>query len=238
MKILFKFASRSRPEKFFLHLDNIYIHTREKDFTIIASLDIDDTSMNNEDVISKMKIYPHLYPAWGFSKGKIDAVNRDMDKVGEWDILINTSDDMVFTEEGFDVEIKKDMEENFPSLDGVLHYNDGNQKDNVMTMSIMGKKYFELSGYIYNPEYISLWCDAEATEVAYMLKKYKYMGDDKILFRHFHPAWGMAQWDEQYKKTESQSLWALDKDTIDRRRAINYGLKSEEIKNDFKYKSL
>jgi hypothetical protein len=236
MKILYKFPSRSRPLKFINGLDNIFINQLHEDFLVMATLDTDDTTMNNIDIKEKMSFYDRLYPIFGKSHSKIHAVNRDMELAPEWDILVVMSDDMVFVEKGFDKKIISDMEDYFPDLDGVLHYNDGNQKANVMTMSIMGKKYYDRQGYIYNPLYQSLWCDVEETEKAYMLGKYKYMGDSKIIFKHFHPAWNLAEWDEQYRATESPKFWKEDREVIDSRRAINYGL--GETKNGLLYNKL
>lgn len=222
LKILFKFASRSRPEKFFRCLDNIHANTKSDNFQVLATLDTDDETMNNESVHEKLKSYPNVIAIYGESKSKIHAINRDLDYIQDWDILINTSDDMWFTEFGFDIEIKNDMLKHFPDLDGVLHYNDGNQKDNVMTMSIIGRKYFDRFKYIYHPSYISLWSDVEAMEVARGLNKIVYMGDDKILFRHMHPAWGLTNWDEQYKKTESSEYWETDAATYHLRKEIRF----------------
>ena len=164
-------------------------------------------------------------------------MNRDVPE-SDWDILVVMSDDMVCITHGWDDIIRQDMNENFPDTDGVLHYNDGNQKANVMTMSIIGRKYYKRDGYIYNPEYQSLWCDVEATEVAHMRGKYKYMGDATILFAHHHPAWGFCLHDEQYRKTESPYYWQKDRQVIENNRAKNYGLKENEIINQFKYQNL
>lgn len=206
-KILYKFASRSRPENFFRGVENIYINSRNKDFQILASLDIDDTSMNNEEVIRKMKNYDKLYYIFGHSKNKIDAINRDMSLASEYDILINMSDDMLFVVEGFDETIEKDFAGDY---DQFLHYNDGNQSGTVSTLSIMGKPYYERFKYIYHPSYESLWCDCEATEVAKQLGKHKYMGNDLILFRHLHPSFGLSRYDEQYKRTEHVDVRGRD----------------------------
>lgn len=223
MTILFKFASRSRPEKFFQCLDNIHIHCKSSNWNILASLDTDDASMNNDDVKYKLQNYPKVNPVWGKSKNKIDAINRDM-QGGEFDILINTSDDMLFTEYGFDEIIKADMLRYFPDYDGVLHYNDGNQGKNCMTMSIMGIEYYKRFNYIYAPDYISLCSDMEAQEVAMRLKKYRYMGDEKILFRHKHPSFGLAAYDDQYRHTEDMAIRREDMATYERRKEHNFYL--------------
>ena len=238
MKILFKFATRSRPEKFKKCVENIRSMVADKNnYLIVVSADTDDESMKNIEIENDNLDIVFFF---GQSLSKIHAVNRDIDhfKEAQWDILINTSDDMHFVQKGFDDIIRQDMAANFPDTDGVLHYNDGNQKSNVMTLSILGRKYYDRFGFIYHPDYTSLWSDVEATEVAYMMGKYKYMGDDKILFRHFHPAWGLAQYDEQYRQTESQELWVKDKAVIDSHRETIYGLAHDQIVNPFKYPQL
>jgi hypothetical protein len=209
MKILYKFASRSRPDNFFRALDNIYINSRNKNFNILASLDLDDGRMNNESVIAKMNNYDKLIYHFDHSKNKIDAINRDMNLniCPSFDVLINMSDDMLFVQDGYDDELKKDFAGDY---DLFLHYNDGSQKDNVCTMSIMGVDYYNRFKYIYHPSYESLWCDCEATDVAKELGRYKYMGHDKILFRHLHPSFGLARYDEQYRKTEAHDVRSRD----------------------------
>ena len=165
-------------------------------------------------------------------KNKIDAINRDMDLFEGWDILINTSDDMHFEIKGFDEIIRQDFQNNY---DQVIHYSDGNQHGNIMTLSIMGAEYYNRFKYIYHPDYKSLWCDVEATEVAHLLGKYKYMGDYKILFRHMHPAWGLSEYDEQYRKTESRELWNSDYGLFKYRKSEDYFLPKHLIINKHKY---
>ena len=203
MKILYKLASRSRPEKFFKCLSNIGAKAKRSDYIILASLDINDRSMFTESEINRLDLEPNLVYVFGKSKNKIDAINRDIERIKEWDILVNTSDDMLFIEEGFDLHIIGDFENDF---DKVLHYNDGYQRDNCMTLSIMGRPYYNRFGYVYHPSYESLWSDCEATDVARALGKHKYMGDEKILFRHYHPSLGLTTYDEQYLKTEAMGV--------------------------------
>lgn len=222
MKFLFKLASRSRPQKFIAALENIYSNVKNKDFIIFASLDQDDTSMYTQDMFNRIKMYKNLIVFWGFSKNKIDAINRDLEIAPPFDVLINMSDDMAFIEKGFDTIIEEQMNKHFPEGDCLLHFPDQNQGSNCMTMSIMDKKYFDRFGYIYNPEYESLECDVEAMEVGKRLGRYKYI--DKILFYHYHPSFGQAKYDEQYLKTEASSVRLKDKETYNRRMINNFYL--------------
>lgn len=225
--ILFKLATRSRPHKAKKAIDNIIMNCNSMNYTILVSIDEDDETMqgfNYQD--------DNVFIVRGTSKNKIDAINRDMEIFEGWKILVNTSDDMHFEVRGFDEIIRQDFNGNY---DQVIHYSDGNQHGNLMTLSIMGVDYYNRFNYIYYPEYKSLWCDAEATEVAHLLSKYKYMGDNKILFRHLHPAWGLAEYDEQYRKTESQDLWKSDYALFKYRKSEDYFLPKHLIINSHKY---
>ena len=223
MKVLYKLTSRSRPQKFIDTVENIYINSRNKDFSILATLDKDDTTMNNEAMIEKMRLYDKLYAVFGVSATKIEAYNRDMDKASEWDILINHSDDMVFIVDGYDEIIEKDMSTYFPDLDGVIHYHDGNRGD-LLTLPIMGRKYYDRFNYIYHSSYKSLFCDDEQMHVAKILGKYKYMGDNKRIVKHMHPAWGTAKMDELYARNEDRALWDIDERNFNERRKRNFDL--------------
>ena len=178
-------------------------------YHILVSVDSDDESMHrNFD-------YPNTTIISGVSKNKIDAINRDLNKYsGDWDILVNMSDDMVFTKKGFDDIIRDNCE-----LDQCLHFPDGNRND-LITMAIMGYYYYERFNYIYHPDYRSLYCDNEMTDVAKQLGCYKYI-DEQIL-EHRHPAYGKGVFDAQYQHTESYS--PLDKAIYEKRKANNFNL--------------
>lgn len=231
MKILFKYTTRSRRSNFLRGIDSIINNLANKeDYHIFTSIDVDDESMHPLPTINGN----HTYIA-GTSTGKINAINRDMDYINsqyDWDILVTMSDDMMFIEKGFDDVIRKSFNIiNYyngavrgVNLDKYLHFNDSNQRDNVCTMHIVGREYYNRFNYIYNPEYISLWCDVENDLVAKQLGCYEYMGDNVKLFIHLHPAWGFCQHDEQYKKTESREMWIKDEQTFNKRKSNNFGL--------------
>ncbi len=219
--ICFKLASRSRPEKCFDTIHNINALIGHKNYFILVSLDKGDPTMDKEDVRGWFHEHPECIPIWGEHKSKISAINRDMETVTEWDILIDTSDDMKFIVDRFGDRIIEDMRRYHPDTDGILHYPDGNEPGTrVMTMSIMGRKYYDRFGYIYHPDYTSLWCDCEATDVAKILGKYVYI--DHQIFDHQHPAHGKAALDDQYRYTES--FFYSDNAVYERRKLMNFGL--------------
>ena len=223
MKILIKFPTRQRPEKFFNALDK-YISEAENISNIgfLITLDKDDITMNNEQVIAQLDYYKEkvkLVYIFGESKSKIQAVNADVNRVSSWDILILASDDMIPIVKGYDTIIRNDMNDHFRDSDGILWYNDGGQ-DRINTLCILGKKYYERFNYIYHPDYISFYCDNEFTTVSQILNKcYR---SDKVIIEHQHPAWEKAEQDLLYLKNEQYMY--IDSQTYIKRIEKNFDL--------------
>jgi hypothetical protein len=60
-KILFKLPSRNRPTRVFEVLDETIKNLNNlNNFTFLLSLDEDDITMNNSDVINKLNSYPNM----------------------------------------------------------------------------------------------------------------------------------------------------------------------------------
>lgn len=220
MRLLVKFPTRNRWDKFFKLLD-LYQQTADnlKNIEFVITCDINDASKpsNIAERISKFK---NITVISGVSTGKIHACNRDMEMLRNWDIVLLASDDMIPQIKGWDDIIRRSMQTHFPDTDGVLWFNDGYTKQNLNTMCILGKKYFDRFGYIYNHDYISLWCDNEFTEVSMMLKKVVY--SDNVLFKHEHPANNGQGNDTLYRINEK--FYNIDKETYLKRKKNNFGL--------------
>lgn len=221
MRLLFKYTTRSRRSNFLRGIDSIINNLADKEnYHIYTTFDVDDDKMRPLPEIKGN----HTYIA-GTSKSKVDAINRDMDFINsqyDWDILVNMSDDVVFTDKGFDNIIRNQFisydyngegETSTRNLDQVIHFPDGNRSD-LLTVSIIGREYYNRDNYIYNPEYKSLYCDNEAMEVAKIRGCYKYV--DKVIFNHLHPAYSKGVFDAQYQHTES--FGAQDFETYLRRK--------------------
>ena len=220
--ILYNFATRNRPDKFFLVIDEIYRLSKRKDFIILVKCDDDDILMNNEVIKSKLESYDNLITIWGKSNNKIHAINRDINELTKpWDILVNMSDDMVPVQEGFDEVIVKDMNIQYPDLDGVLHYNDGHLGGVLMTLSIMGKKYYDRFNYVYHPDYCSFFCDNEAMEVAKYLNKYIYINN--FIIEHRHPQHGCPN-ENDILYMQNNKYWDIDHITFNKRKDKGYDI--------------
>lgn len=207
MDVLFNFATKNRPDKFFRCLDNISEFSAGVPYKVLVKIDNDD--LND---YGKLEAYPEVVLRRGDSGSKIHAINRDIDL--PFDILMNHSDDMMFVA-SWD-RVLTDM----PShLDAVLHYPDGNRID-LMTYSIIGRKYYDRTGYVYHPDYSSLWCDNEAQQVAKITGCYLYFPFQ--LFDHQHPAFRKGQYDSQYQQTEA--FYHADQQVFNRRKERNFDL--------------
>jgi len=151
-------------------------------------MDADDRSMNNASLLkwlnSKNNPAANIYVSYFFgnNKSKIQAINANMENGEDFDLLLLASDDMIAKVSGYDDIMAQDMLQHFPDFDGALHYNDGRIGRTLDTLSIMGKKMYDGFGYIYHPDYISLWCDNEFTDVIYRMGKAVYL--DKVIIKH------------------------------------------------------
>lgn len=219
IKILCKFPSRSRPEKF-KKVFSLYksMASGKHELTFVLSFDSDDESMNNKTMkkwLSKQGDNVHWF--YGDSTTKISAVNADMNRGWKFDILLLASDDMTPIMSNYDDVIVKDMLDHFPDFDGVIQYNDGFRRDRLNTLCILGKPYYDRFGYIYHPSYTSVYADNEFTDVSYALNKAKYI--DKVVIQHRLMEAGN---DALYQRNEHRSLYEKDKMVYSLRRSLGY----------------
>jgi hypothetical protein len=165
------------------------------------TIDEDDETMNNQDVINELTSYTNTEVTIGLSKTKVDAINRNIDTSKDWDIILLASDDMIPQIKGFDKIINTLMESTYPDTDGILFFNDGFKGQELNTLCILGKKYYERFNYIYHPEYKSTWCDNEFMMVGNLLKRQKYF--PMVIIKHEHPDWGYGKHDIIHHKNHS-----------------------------------
>jgi hypothetical protein len=175
--IILKYPTRQRPIKFMNNL-NAYLDTAsgKHKITVVVTMDIDDSSMNNNPLryymTNKIKGDINVTFSYGNSEGKIAAINRGV-PAADWDIIISTADDMQPAEQAWDDIIIQDMLREFPNLDGALNYNNDPRLEakgpegfkTLITLPVIGRKLYDRFGYIYHPAYKSEWCDNEQTEV-------------------------------------------------------------------------
>jgi len=225
MKLLIKYPTRSRPEQFLAVLTRM-VQTASKPelLSFLVSYDVDDESMSGAIIQRASQIHNGITFVAGTSRNKVHAINRDMDMAGEWDVVLVASDDMIPQVNGWDDVIREgfatgwyaqgDPPEMTYNLDQALWFFDGYQH-RICTLVVMGRDRYNKFGYIYHPEYISLWCDNEWTEVNNPVK------NETILFKHEHPAWGGGlAMDALYQRNEG--YFKADEATYMRRKSLNF----------------
>lgn len=215
MVILYKLTSRSRPAKMYKAYKSV-VDNAELNWVMILSIDSDDSVTLNSEELKQMSWDKRVSIHTGTSKNKIDAINRDVPQSG-WDILVNLSDDQIFTVKGFDKVIAEHC-----GNDTFLHLPDGYVNERLTTMSIMGYDYYKRFGYIYHPDYASLWCDNEAQDEAKHNGGYVYVNEH--IFIHEHPAWTGEKPDAQLEHT--QKFYRQDERTYKRRKSLGFPLSS------------
>jgi hypothetical protein len=219
-RILFKYPTRGRVERFFEGLDSIVNNLYDKDsFEIQVTADADDPTMAKQEIFERIKTYPNTNILYGISHSKIDAVNRDMPLFDKWDVVVVMSDDMRFTFYGFDEILRQEFADG--DFDKYLHIPDQDAKHILATMYIAGRGFYHRFGYIYHPSYKSLWCDNEIQEVAKKLGRYKFV-DCIGLIQHLNPAYGHLPKDEML--INQQLHWGDDEANFNARKAKNFDL--------------
>lgn len=222
--ILMKLTSRERPDQL-LRVVSKYIElaNNTKDMVWLFSFDEDDATCNYDfnkrlfEILPKRDL-PNVCIYNKQSKGKIDAINRDVNRFElDWQILLNISDDQVPVVKGYDDIIRRTMPDD---LDASLWFSDGVQP-RINTQEILGKAYYDRFGYIYNPDYLSFFCDNEATDVAQKLGK--MIRSNQCLIKHEHYAAGFPERKDALY-TRNDKHWKHDEDLYKQRKQVNFNL--------------
>lgn len=190
---------------------------------VAISCDDDDVSM------SRNLVHEELYrilgrTAWkriftSANKSKIQACNANMNQIDwDWDIVVLVSDDMIPRIQGWDDVIRLHMT---PDRNKILWFNDGFQGDKLNTLTILGREMYNHFGYLYNPEYKSLFCDTELTDLCRAELKDKCIYIPYCIIRHEHPGTGYSQnMDALYQ--HNQRFWNDDMYTYIRRKQYTH----------------
>ena len=193
MNILVQFPTYGRPERFLDVLDKYVSMSSATENNLFFNINCDsaDLTMTSNHIqksiaeIMEQKLNVCYSINYDHNTEKISAINANITNLDfDWSIVVCASDDMVPRVEGWDCEISCAMEEYYPDMDGCVHFNDGNTNGNLITFSILGRKLYEHFGYIYHPDYKSLYCDDEFTQVVRSMGKETYI--DKIIVSHEH----------------------------------------------------
>lgn len=228
MRILLKCPTRSRPQRIVSTLTSYLRLANRLDLLGVAiSCDSDDDSMTKNLV--QEELHRLLAPvAWhqiyySPNTTKIEACNANMSEIGwDWQIVVLVSDDMVAQVKGWDDVIRNHMTAKYPDTNGLLWLNDGGQGDKLNTLCVYGRAMYNEFGYIYHPDYKSLFCDTELTDRCRgdLASRTTYV--PYCIIRHEHPGFGYQVMDSLYAK--NQQYWSRDLYTYIRRKTYPYAV--------------
>lgn len=223
-RLVIKFPTRNRPEKFkSVFTRYMTFLSGVHDVRFVVSMDADDQTMNNDairDWFETQKKSVDIKYCYGNSKTKIQACNADME--GEdGDVLLLASDDMVPVQMSYDDVIIKCFEQAFPDFDGAIKFWDGLRdiNDPLMTLTVMGFPLYKKFGYIYNPEYTSLYCDNEQTQVCASLGKLAKC--DLCIIKH---QWTPEPFDSLHARNENKEMYSIDQKVYEARLARGFDM--------------
>lgn len=223
-RLVIKFPTRNRPEKFkSVFTRYMTFLSGRHDVRFVVSMDADDATMNNDAMrewFETRKRNADIKYCYGYSKSKIQACNADME--GEYgDVLMLASDDMNPQQMSYDEVVFKCFEQAFPDFSGAIKFWDGlrPKEDPLMTLTVMGFPLYKQFGYIYNPEYKSLYCDNEQTEVCHRLGKLAIA--PYCIIRH---EWTNEPFDTLHARNENKDMYDVDSKTFEVRKAKNFDM--------------
>ena len=210
MKFLLKYPSRSRPDLFRRRVENwTQKASGVHNLYWLCTFDADDASMT-DPAMQAWCMARNLHCHYGPPRGKVAAINADMEWAPEADIYIIVSDDMAVLQQDWDQTVATDMLANFPDLNGALWYLDGRQ-DRTCTLSIMGQPIYEEIGHLYNPAFQSVYCDNFYHELMHRTGRLKRI--DTPVFCH---EWGAENRDALMRRNEAPELYRQDQKTFER----------------------
>ena len=227
MRILLKCPTRSRPQRVMETLRKyMQLANHPEQIGVAVSCDSDDGSMLRNLVqeelhtILRKAEWKRIF--FSDNKTKIQACNANMKEIDyPWDIVVLVSDDMIPTLQGYDDAIRNHMRASFPDTNGILWFHDGHQGEKLNTLCIYGRKVYEEQGYIYQPEYKSLFCDTELTDLCNTAYKDRCLYVPYCIIRHEHPGTGYGdKMDALYQL--NQKYWNDDMYTYIRRKTYPY----------------
>ena len=223
-RLVIKFPTRNRPEKF-KEVFSKYLTflSGRHDVQFIITMDSDDATMNNDSIkewISTRSKNANIKWFYGDSKTKIEACNANMEEV-DGDVLLLASDDMVPVQMGYDEVIFKVFTHSYPNFDGAVKFWDGlrAKEDPLMTLTCMGFPLYKKFGYIYNPEYVSLYCDNEQTQVCSALGK--LVRCDICIVQH---QWTADPFDTLHARNENPKMYDVDSKTFETHKDNNFNI--------------
>lgn len=196
---------------------NNFISSSGDTYEYILSCDISDSKLDEYKALSK-KYGANI--TINDNTCCVEAVNSG-GRVASGDIIILVSDDFQ-SFYGWNIALSRYYIKDTPQI---FQVDDGNT-DEIITIPIMTMEAYKMLGYIYYPEYRSMYAD---NDLRFEAERLNILVDATLLkFPHLHWSNGLAPKDDQYVWQEKSENWTIGSQVFERRKAElfqNIGLK-------------
>ena len=128
------------------------------------------------------------------------------------DVLVQVSDDFE-PPMGWDELILAEIGDTSESK--VLAVSDGTRNDDLLCMAILTRKRYQEQGYLFHPEFISMYSDTWFSHKAFV-DGVVIDARDRLTFQHNHPLFGKAEWDDTYARSNSDDNYAQGKKVFEK----------------------
>ena len=201
----------------------IHLSSKQHDIEIILSVDLSDPCLKEYTKLSKAF---ETRLTVNDNSCCVQAVNHAAcEASGE--LIINLSDDAVYFED-YDLAFCEALHIHPEfNMDCVIGVYDG-IKSRLMTQCILTQKYYNRFGYIYHPDYKSMYADDEYTEVAYKLNR--VLEARHLTVQHLHYTVGAAAFDDTYAKQNHPDAYAWGQSVYNQRAADNFDINPDWVR--------
>jgi hypothetical protein len=184
------------------------VHARE----YLLSIDADDPRRDDYATLARDRGVTLVVHA---NRSIVDAVNHAA-RQSTGDVLIVVSDDFGCPprwDESIAAAIGRRHNVALLVHDGI----DGR----IMTLPIVDRAFYESCGYVYFPDYLSMYCDDDLTEHA--AETGRLVDARHLRFPHRHPDAVGGALDETYRRQARPLAWIEGRRVLARRRATRFG---------------
>jgi hypothetical protein len=227
MNILINLASKGRPRLLCEVLDRTFDYlSGQHRAWVFLKIDEDDHATREYERFRKLCVDRRDSLVQCYLDGpqtKISATNAGIKMNMPWEVLVNLADDMVPVTRGFDDVIARRMNEAFPHLDGALWFPDGLQSK-ICTMSVLGRKYYDRFGFVYPPQFKSLYADDWHTQMAQHLGRLARFPDELV-----------SHWYTQWTGTDATHFENMKPDVIEHDRRVFEDMKRKGFPGVWKF---
>jgi hypothetical protein len=152
----------------------------------------------NDETAEVFVRFPTAYMARA-GGGPVAAWNAAAE-LSKGDVLVQLSDDWKPTK-GWDTAILQAIGD--ISKPAVLAINDGHRTDDLLCMAILTRARYKEQGYLFHPEFFSMCSDNWFSDCAWR-DRVVIDARDRIKFEHQHPAFGKAETDATYERSNDR----------------------------------